>query len=84
MKKDETIRMCCVCRTRKPKSELIKVVRNKNGEFFISDGHEEGRGAYICKDSKCIETAIKKRALNRSFKCEVPKETYESINISRE
>ena len=71
--------MCCVCRTRKPKSELIKVVKNKNGEFSIANGHAEGRGAYVCKDEKCIANAIKKRAFNRSFKCEVDKEIYETF-----
>jgi len=85
MKTKETVRMCCVCRARKPKSELIKVVKNKNGEFVIANEHTEGRGAYICKDNKCIENAIKKKALNRSFKCEVNKEIYMELNnISRE
>lgn|GEM_PF-696717 len=76
MKKDEVVRMCCVCRQRKAKSELIKIVKNKDGKFSIAEGYAEGRGAYICKDKNCIEIAIKKRALNRSFKCEVNKEIY--------
>ena len=79
MKKEETVRMCCVCRLRRPKDELIKVVKNKNGEFCIANGHTEGRGAYVCKDEKCIENAIKKRAFNRSFKCEVNNEIYKSL-----
>ena len=78
MNKDEVKRMCSVCRMRRPKAELIKVVRN-NGEFAIPKGHAEGRGAYICKDEKCIELAIKKKALNRSFKCEIPNEIYENL-----
>jgi len=82
MKKDEVCRMCCVCRTRRPKAELIKVVRN-NGEFAIPKGHAEGRGAYICKDEKCVEMAIKKKALNRSFKMEVPKEIYEKLTTNK-
>jgi len=94
MKKYEVKRMCCVCRERRAKAELVKVVRRTpprqatpatrlplegNYEFAIAAGHAEGRGAYICRDEKCVEMAIKKRALNRSFKCEVPKEIYEKL-----
>ena len=93
MKKDEVKRMCCVCRERRAKAELVKVVRRTpprqatpatppeegNYEFAIAEGHAEGRGAYVCKDGKCIEMAVKKRALNRSFKCEVPNGIYEKL-----
>jgi len=75
----ETVRMCVVCRDRKAKSELIKVVKNKSGEFAIATEHTEGRGAYVCKQAECVKNAIKKRAFNRSFKCEVKKEIYEEL-----
>ena len=80
MKKNEVIRMCCACRTRKSKAELIKVVKSKTGKFSIPTIHTEGRGAYVCRDQKCIEIAIKKRAFNRSFKCEVTKNMYEELS----
>jgi predicted RNA-binding protein YlxR (DUF448 family) len=54
-------------------------VTDKENMFAISEWHTEGRGAYICRDKKCVEMAIKKKALNRSFKCEVPKEIYEKL-----
>jgi len=88
VKKDEVVRMCCVCRQRKAKSELIKVVKRRGVgdaalyKFSIVSGYEEGRGAYICNDKNCIDIAIKKRALNRSFKCEVDKEIYLELEKS--
>ena len=60
-------RMCCVCRTRKPASDLIRV--GKPGQ--------EGRGAHVCPE--CVEKCIKTRALNRSFKTNVPNDKYEEL-----
>lgn len=41
-----------------PKEELIRVVRNKEGEVFVDEtGKKNGRGAYIKKDREVIEKA---------------------------
>ena len=32
-----SLRMCCVCRQMKGKDELIRVVKNKNGEIFVDE-----------------------------------------------
>ncbi len=73
-------RMCAVCRVRKNKSELIRVVRMPGGEFAVDDsGKAGGRGAYVCREGGCPETCRKKRALDRSFKTAVPEEIYEII-----
>ena len=46
----ERLRMCIVCRDRSDKKELVRVVRNKNGEVFLDKtGKANGRGAYVCK-----------------------------------
>ena len=72
--------MCSVCREKRDKSELIRIVRTVNGEFAIDlNGKTQGRGAYICKSRECIEKCIKKRALNKSFKTNIPNELYEAI-----
>lgn len=73
-------RMCIACRERKEKEELICINKNKNNSFKISTGYDDGRSCYICKNKACIELAIKKRALNRSFKCEVDKKIYEELS----
>ena len=73
-------RKCIACQDRDNKRELIRIVKNKEGEIFIDlNGKANGRGAYICKDSECLEKAIKSKALNRAFKMEVPNEVYEKL-----
>ena len=50
----ESLRMCVGCREMKEKKELLRVVKNKNGEFFVDKtGKLSGRGAYICKNELC-------------------------------
>jgi len=74
------MRMCVVCRKGGEKSEFIRLVRNKAGEFRFSEGHMEGRGAYVCKEGECKAKVVKTRAFNRSFKMNVPSEIYEQLN----
>ena len=53
------LRMCTGCSEMKPKKELIRVVKNKEGEVSIDlTGKKAGRGAYICKDIECFNKHI--------------------------
>ena len=73
-------RTCIVCRNKGDKSNFIKIVRNKNGEVLIeTDKKLDGRGAYICKDEKCLNGCKKAKALNRAFKTTIPENIYEGI-----
>ena len=73
-------RKCIGCNEIKPKKELVRIVKNKEGQIFIDKtGKANGRGAYICKDSECLKKAIKTKALNRAFKVEVSDEVYEKL-----
>ena len=72
--------MCVVCKTMKPQKELLKIVKNKDGEIFVDNSYKaNGRGAYICKDKTCLEKCKKTKALNRSFKIDVPTIVLEQI-----
>ena len=82
MKKVKKIpqRKCIVCQDRDSKKELMRIVKNKEGEIFLDpSGRANGRGAYICNDAECLKKAIKSKALNRAFKIEVPNEVYENL-----
>ena len=73
-------RTCIVCRKKSTKESFLKVVKNKNGEFFIErDVKLDGRGAYICKNKECYEKCKKTKALNRAFKTNVPMSLYEEL-----
>ena len=81
MAKNIPLRMCCVCRESKDKKELLRIVKNKDGEIFIDPtGKANGRGAYICKSGNCKDEAEKKRALERSFKVAIDKELFSLLN----
>ncbi|MCR5704603.1 MAG: YlxR family protein [Eubacterium sp.] len=62
-------RTCTGCREEKNKKDLIRIVRNKDGEVFVDiTGKQNGRGAYICHNRACLEKAVKNRGLERTLK----------------
>lgn len=66
--------------TRRPKSELIKIVRTKSGDVVVDyTNKSEGRGAYVCADAKCMEKAKKRRAFSRNLKCETGDVLYDEL-----
>ena len=49
-------RSCVVCRTKKDKNELIRIVKNQTNEINIDEnGKKPGKGAYICDSIECLE-----------------------------
>ncbi|WP_097025498.1 RNase P modulator RnpM [Clostridium peptidivorans] len=73
-------RMCTGCMEMKPKKELIRVVKNKEGEVSIDlTGKKPGRGAYICKSVECLEKAFKTRKLERNLETTLSQEVYEKL-----
>ena len=64
----------------KNKKDLIRVVRNKEGEITIDKtGKANGRGAYLCDNIDCLEKAIKNKRLERSFEMKIEDEIYEKL-----
>ena len=74
------MRTCIACRTEKPKKELIRIVKSKDGVFSVDKtGKLNGRGAYSCNEAACIEKICKKNLLSHAFEMEVGKEIYAKI-----
>ncbi|MCL2108102.1 MAG: YlxR family protein [Oscillospiraceae bacterium] len=74
------VRKCVGCMGQSGKKELLRVVRSKDGAVSLDPtGKMSGRGAYLCKDGKCLATARKKRSLSRALKCEIPDEVYSML-----
>ncbi len=74
------MRTCIACRCEKPKKELIRIVKNKDGVFSVDrTGKLSGHGAYICNEKACYEKLINKKLLNYAFQLEVPNTVYETI-----
>src|SRR5690625_3617248 len=79
-KRKVPLRKCVVMNEMKPKEEMIRVVRNKEGEVFVDpSGKKNGRGAYLSKDLAVIEKAEKQRTLNQLFNVEIDQAIYEEL-----
>ncbi|MCM1164569.1 MAG: YlxR family protein [Lachnospiraceae bacterium] len=74
------MRKCVGCGEMIGKKGAVRIVRDKDGNVSVDPtGKKAGRGAYICRDAKCLEAAKKSRRLERSFKCRIPEEIYDII-----
>lgn len=74
------LRMCLGCKEMKPKKELIRVVKNNEGEINIDlVGKKPGRGAYICKSIECLDNAIKAKRLEKAFETTIDVEIYDKL-----
>jgi len=61
-------RTCIGCNTTKNKQDLIRIVKNKEGEIFLDrTGKANGRGAYLCDNIECLEKAMKTKKLARAL-----------------
>lgn len=78
--KKQPQRTCMGCNAKKNKKDLIRIVKNKNGQITIDKtGKLEGRGAYICDNKDCLEKIIKSKRLERVFDMQISNEIYESL-----
>ena len=74
------MRMCTGCGQMKPKRELVRVVKNQEGEISLDlTGKKAGRGAYVCQDIECLKKARKARRLEKAFSCRIPEEVYDRM-----
>ena len=74
------LRTCVVTREKLEKKDLLRIVKNNEGEVFVDEtGKANGRGAYIKKDIETLEKAIKTKALDRHLETTISDEVYEEI-----
>lgn len=74
------LRRCVVTREQLPKSELLRIVKNKDGKVFIDlTGKANGRGAYIKKDLEVLAIAKKKKVIEKVLEVKIEDELYNEI-----
>ena len=62
------LRKCLATGEQLPKQQLIRVVRNKEGEVFVDPtGKMNGRGAYLKRSHAAFEKAKQKKTACSSF-----------------
>ena len=59
------LRRCVVCRTSRPKPELVRWVHTGEGIALDATGTSPGRGAYICASESCLRGALTRKGLER-------------------
>jgi predicted RNA-binding protein YlxR (DUF448 family) len=73
------MRRCIACGVSKPQAELIRFTYSGSELKVDENKKSEGRGCYLCKDSECIERALKRNAFARSLKTGISSEEIENI-----
>jgi predicted RNA-binding protein YlxR (DUF448 family) len=78
----EPVRTCIACRAEAGKHALVRIVRRAEGGAAVDrSGHAAGRGAYLHADAACMETARKRKALERALKTFVDPEVWGELSL---
>lgn len=74
------MRMCNGCGEMKAKNQLIRVVRDNEGNISLDlTGKKNGRGAYLCRNADCLKLARKNHRIDRSLQIQIPDEIYDRL-----
>lgn len=74
------LRKCVATGEMKPKKEMIRIVRSKEGEISVDlTGKKSGRGAYLSKDRQVILDAQRKNILANHLQANVTDDIYEEL-----
>ncbi|WP_088041190.1 RNase P modulator RnpM [Bacillus sp. EAC] len=74
------LRKCVVTQEMKPKKELIRIVRSKEGEVSIDPtGKKSGRGAYLTKSAEVVKLAQQKNTLEQQLNAKIDSSLYDEL-----
>lgn len=60
-------RTCIGCRSRRERDNLIRL-QVLDGEVVPVEGPLRGRGAYLCPERSCFDSALRRKAFARAFR----------------
>ncbi|MBU2552712.1 MAG: YlxR family protein [Proteobacteria bacterium] len=76
------IRTCVGCRTKKPKTTLVRVVLDGEGRAVWDPRQvQPGRGAYVCPSLDCLAKAFKSKRLARAFRRAVSMDSLQAAEV---
>ena len=79
-RKKVPMRKCVATGEMKPKKELVRIVRSKEGDVSIDlTGKKSGRGAYLSKDKEAVLLAKKKNTLSSHLQVAISESLYEEL-----
>lgn len=75
------MRTCVITREKLPKKELLRIVKDKDGNISVDiTGKLNGHGVYIKKDMEVLKTLKSKKSLERLFEVNnINEELYDEI-----
>ena len=74
------LRTCAVTNEKLPKKELVRIVRDKDGNVSVDlTGKANGRGVYLKGDIEVIEKAKKSKILDRKLEVNIPDNIYDEL-----
>lgn len=78
--KKTPLRTCVACGREAAKRELLRIVRDADGETHVDPGGKAGgRGAYVCAETACFEAAVRKRKLAPALRVSLTEEDVERL-----
>ena len=73
-------RTCIGCQEKKPKRDLLRIIRTPEGIIEIDEtGKKSGRGAYLCYNKICFQEAMKKKRLEKALKIDITSSTVQEL-----
>ena len=73
--KMEPVRTCVGCRTRAPRSALLRVVSIDSVLVLDERASMPGRGAWVHRTPECMDAALRRRAFVRALRVSGPLDT---------
>ena len=75
------MRTCVVTKEKCEKRDLVRIVKNKEGQVEIDlTGKKNGRGAYLKKDKEVFLKARNSKILDKVLEVDINEEIYEELN----
>nr|WP_249365285.1 YlxR family protein [Cytobacillus citreus] len=79
-RKKVPMRKCVATGEMRPKKELVRIVRSKEGEVSVDlTGKKSGRGAYLSKEKEAVMLAKKKNILANHLDVSIDDSIYEEL-----
>jgi len=76
----KNVRKCCACHAHADKSEMLRFVRDKDGNVFLDCSKKaDGRGVWVHDSDECKDKLKKKKLLNAAFKTTVAADVYDRL-----
>lgn len=74
------LRTCVACRREADKRELMRFVRGPEGDVRVDEtGKATGRGASVCYDLRCFDTAVGKKRLGAALRASLTEDDVERL-----